>query len=84
MPEPLPETAGELVKKAVEEKWAIYSLSSGLESLPQAMLTALTDSGVTVHLNQPCTGLKFDGNSSQVWTFVLIELLMVYCAGIVW
>ena len=66
--DPVPESAAvELVKRAVSEKWAIYSLRSGLESLPQAMYTALLDRGVKVHLNQPCTALRFPSeNSVQV------------------
>ena len=65
--DPVPESAVELVKRAVSEKWAIYSLRSGLESLPQAMYTALLDRGVKVHLNQPCTALCFPSeNSVQV------------------
>ena len=71
--DPVPESAADLVKQAVNNKWAIYSLASGLESLPQAMYTALLDRGVKVHLNQPCTALHFSGSSAQVCVCVCVS-----------
>jgi oxygen-dependent protoporphyrinogen oxidase len=64
--EPVPESAPDLVKQAVGDKWAVYSLRSGLESLPRAMLAALQDRGVEVHLEQACTAVHFPGDGVQV------------------
>ena len=64
--EPLPDSASELVKQAVRDRWAIYSLRSGLESLPRAIHAALLEREVEVHLDRACTALHFSGNSVQV------------------
>lgn len=65
--DPLPDMAPELLKTAVREKWAIYTLRSGLQSLPLAMLSALEERGVKVHLDTPCTSLQFRDQSAQVY-----------------
>jgi oxygen-dependent protoporphyrinogen oxidase len=65
-PDPLPDSAPELVKQAVREKWAIYTLRSGLQSLPLALLSALEERGVKVHLETPCTAIHFRDQSAQV------------------
>ena len=64
--DPLPDSAPELVKQAVREKWAIYTLRSGLQSLPLALLSALEERGVKVHLETPCTAIHFRDQSAQV------------------
>ena len=64
--DPLPDSAPELVKQAVREKWAIYTLRSGLQSLPLALLSSLEERGVKVHLGMPCTAIHFRDQSAQV------------------
>lgn len=64
--DPIPDSAPDLVKQAVSEKWAIYSLREGLQSLPLALHTALQDRGIEIHLGQACTALQFLSDKIQV------------------
>lgn len=75
------DSAPDLVKQAVSEKWAIYSLREGLQSLPLALHTALQDRGVEVHLGQACTALQFLRDKVQVcvgWTPHLVPTPSIY------
>lgn len=77
--DPIPDSAPDLVKQAVSEKWAIYSLREGLQSLPLALHTALQDRGVEIYLGQACTALEFLRDKIQVcvggrWTGYIASL----------
>ena len=54
------------MKRAVREKWAIYTLRQGLGSLPRAMHAGLLERGVQVQLGQACTALTFAGDKVKV------------------
>ena len=82
--DPLPDSAPELVKQAVREKWAIYTLRSGLQSLPLALLSTLEERGVKVHLGTPCTAINFRDQSAQVQLgySVCVQTSSIYTGGV--
>lgn len=75
-PDPLPESAPDLVRQAVKERWQIYSLKPGLQALPDAMHSALLENGVEVALGQACTKINFAGNKVQVWNYLWLPELV--------
>ena len=63
---PLDSNVSPLIKQSVAERWTTVSLKNGLQSLPDAMLNQITDNGVPVFMQQPCTGLTFDDGKVKV------------------
>ena len=73
------ESNNALVRRAKDEKWMLFTFRGGLETLAIALGDALTKNGVKVHMNAPCTGVKFTGNGAQVihvndsiYTYIII------------
>lgn len=58
----------DLMKKAKHERWSIYSLTGGLETLPKAIVKNLSENeAVSMNLNSNCERIKFEpGGSAQV------------------
>lgn len=51
----------DLYKKAKDEKWSIYSLEGGLETLPKTIVEKLSDyDKVSLNLNANCERIKFE------------------------
>lgn len=46
-------------KRALKEKWSSYSITGGLETLPQALSTQLEENGVTIMKNSTAHKLNF-------------------------
>lgn len=61
-------TPSNLFSKAKDERWSIYSMVGGLETLPKTMVQKLTESNsVSLNLNSSCERIKFDvGGPTQV------------------
>lgn len=57
---------GELSKKATLERWSIYSLENGLETLPERMESKLKEAKVDVRMSDPCVRIKFANDSVQL------------------
>lgn len=52
-----------LINRSIQEKWRIYSLAGGLQSLPNTLCTHVQQQTQTkVHFNAQCTQLKFNPN----------------------
>lgn len=56
-PEPVD---SQLVKRSIQEKWRIYSLAGGLQSLPDTLCSHVQRNQTNVHFNAPCTRMNFD------------------------
>jgi len=54
---------GKLARQAILERWSIYSLENGLQTLPETIEQKLREARVDVHLSDPCVRLKFDTNA---------------------
>lgn len=52
----------ELIRRSVQEKWRIYSLTGGLQSLPDTLSSHVQQNQTKVHLNSACTRMNFDSN----------------------
>ncbi|XP_059469670.1 protoporphyrinogen oxidase [Neocloeon triangulifer] len=55
-----------LALRAKTEKWSIYSLENGLQTLPDVMEIKLAESNIDLRKNDPCIKIKFSGNSVSV------------------
>lgn len=53
-----------LISRSMQEKWRIYSLADGLQSLPDTLCSHLRQNQVKINCNSACTQIKF--NSKQV------------------
>lgn len=57
----------ELFKRAAYEKWALYSLEGGIESIPRAIVQKLSaNDSVSLQLNSPCDSINFESNRVDV------------------
>ncbi|CAG9559511.1 unnamed protein product [Danaus chrysippus] len=54
---------GDLAKRAQEEKWNVYSLKGGLQTIPNKMRQYLQDNDVNLHLNSQIDELEFVDSS---------------------
>lgn len=53
----------QLISRSIREKWRIYSLDGGLESLPKALCSHVQQQNQTkIHFNAQCTQIKFNPN----------------------
>ncbi|XP_037030617.1 protoporphyrinogen oxidase [Bradysia coprophila] len=53
----------QLISRSVQEKWRIYSLAGGLQSLPNTLCSHVQQQTQTkVHFNAQCTQIKFSPN----------------------
>lgn len=57
-----------LVKRALAERWSVYSLSHGMEALPKALVSHLQRESVDLSLNSKCDSIRFDGQQSATVT----------------
>ena len=48
----------ELAKKAQSERWPVWSLQGGLQSLPEALAEKAASAGVELFVESPCTGMQ--------------------------
>ncbi|EDV93125.1 protoporphyrinogen oxidase [Drosophila grimshawi] len=55
-----------LYKQAVQEKWAMYSLTDGLEQLPRALRKYLGEHDVNVQLSSRCNNLSFSSDGARL------------------
>ena len=55
-----------MCRKAVDEKWAMWSLKDGLGSLTSALHDNLLKQGVDVRTNCGCTGIERNGDGLLV------------------
>jgi len=55
-----------LCRKAVDEKWAMWNFDTGIQTLVDAITTDLTNQGVDIRTNCPCTGLQKTGSGFLV------------------
>ncbi|XP_075223503.1 protoporphyrinogen oxidase [Lycorma delicatula] len=51
-----------LSNKAKQERWSVWMLDGGLQTLPDALTSHVKEKGAEVMLNSPCTHLKFGNN----------------------
>lgn len=51
-----------LVKRALTERWSVYSLNEGLEKLPRTLAQRLTENGVKLNANAKCEHIEFNAN----------------------
>lgn len=65
-PAPLDPSVSPLVKQSVAERWTTVSLRNGLQSLPDALLAQISENGVSVFMEQPCTKLTFENGKAKV------------------
>nr|CAG4649354.1 EOG090X06SP [Scapholeberis mucronata] len=56
----------ELAKKARLERWPVWSLQGGLQSLPETLAEKTASAGAEVFTESPCTGLEFRQDGSVV------------------
>lgn len=57
---------GELSKKATLERWSIYSLDNGLQTLPECLEYRLHEAKVDIRTSNPCVRIKFAKDSVQL------------------
>nr|XP_045621252.1 protoporphyrinogen oxidase-like [Procambarus clarkii]XP_045621261.1 protoporphyrinogen oxidase-like [Procambarus clarkii]XP_045621272.1 protoporphyrinogen oxidase-like [Procambarus clarkii]XP_045621280.1 protoporphyrinogen oxidase-like [Procambarus clarkii]XP_045621285.1 protoporphyrinogen oxidase-like [Procambarus clarkii]XP_045621293.1 protoporphyrinogen oxidase-like [Procambarus clarkii]XP_045621300.1 protoporphyrinogen oxidase-like [Procambarus clarkii] len=58
----------ELVKQARKEKWAVWTLSGGLETFVKVLQEKLTQDGVELKNNTPVNGIQKSGNKLVIQT----------------
>ncbi|KAF2882243.1 hypothetical protein ILUMI_23936 [Ignelater luminosus] len=58
----------DLFKRAKKEKWSVYSLSDGLETLPMRLEQALRKNNVDIKLNLSCAAVEFYKSKVQIYT----------------
>lgn len=58
MKKPPPPTypISDLAKKAQMERWPVWSLQGGLQSLPESLAEKVANAGVELYVESPCTG----------------------------
>lgn len=56
----------QLYKRALNEKWAMYSLTDGLEQLPRTLRKYLGEHDVNVQLSSRCHSLNFSSDGVQL------------------
>ena len=63
----------ELVVRAKKEKWMIYTLENGLQTLTDTLKTAIERLGVHICTSTPATSISFDANNkkAKVSAFIL-------------
>lgn len=55
----------ELYKKARDERWSFYSLKGGIETLPKAITSSLSNNnGVSIHTGSKCQKISFETDGS--------------------
>jgi len=53
-------------RRAKDEKWAMWNFKSGLQTLPNALHTALLDQGTELKMDTSCTKLEKSGQGFLV------------------
>lgn len=56
----------QLYKRALQEKWAMYSLTDGLEQLPRSLRKYLNEHDVNVQVSSRCRNLNFSSDGVQL------------------
>jgi oxygen-dependent protoporphyrinogen oxidase len=78
----LPDT--KLIRQFQHQKWSMWSLKSGLQQLPEALLQHLekdTDAKVEIQTGVTCTNLEFFGNRAKIcFPFGQLTVDHVLCA----
>ncbi|XP_065177770.1 protoporphyrinogen oxidase-like [Sycon ciliatum] len=64
--DPVPADAAQLVKRSREEKWRMWTLQEGMESLPITLHQKLLERGVDVRLGTMCSGVEMTAKGVQV------------------
>ena len=63
---PLDPSVSPVVKQCLSENWATISLKNGLQSLPDTLYKQISEKGVQVFMQQPCTRLTFENGKFKV------------------
>lgn len=56
----------ELVKRALKEKWVMYSLKGGLQTLTDRLAESVEEMGGKLKLNSPVSSLRFQSGKAKV------------------
>lgn len=56
-------TGSQLIERAIKERWALWNFRSGLQTLPKTLSERLTEIGVHILKNTPCTSVKLHNSS---------------------
>jgi len=60
------QTKCELFKRAVKEKWSVWSLDGGLELLPETLTSSIKNKHADVLLSSPCEDIDFQAGKATV------------------
>ncbi|RZF42859.1 hypothetical protein LSTR_LSTR003683 [Laodelphax striatellus] len=60
-----PAIKGILSERAKVEKWSVWTMDGGLQTLPDKLSSKIADNGVDILLNEKCTSLRFIDDSVQ-------------------
>nr|CAG4641718.1 EOG090X06SP [Eurycercus lamellatus] len=63
---PSAQPMSDLTKRAKGERWPVWSLQGGLQSLPEALTQKSAEAGVELFVESPCTGLEFQKDGSVI------------------
>lgn len=56
----------DLVKKSIAEKWSLYSMKDGLETLPKTLAEYLRSQNVQINMNSKCENIEFTSNGVSI------------------
>lgn len=56
----------QLIQRSIQEKWRIYSLAGGLQSLPDTLSSHVQQNQTKLHLNAACTRMEFTPNQVKL------------------
>lgn len=65
-PQPPSQPQTNLEKQSTMEKWSIYSMNNGLETLPNALVNDLKAKNIELHANSNCENIEFHKNGSSI------------------
>lgn len=56
----------DLAKKSLKERWSVYSMNGGLETLTNTLVEHLNNKGVEMNTNAICEGIEFKADHASV------------------
>lgn len=56
----------DIAKRSVAERWSIYSMKNGMETLPKALSNHLSSNNVELNLNSKCENIEFHQNGVKI------------------
>nr|CAG4643979.1 EOG090X06SP [Lepidurus arcticus] len=54
-----------LAKEAKSQRWAVWSLQGGLQTLPDTLAHKLSEDGVELYTESPCSGIEFRNGGQE-------------------